>query len=465
MSLTLRPYQSQLVERARASLLSGRRAPLLVAPCGSGKTVCFSYFAQRVREKGKRVLILAHREELLDQISATLDQFDVEHSFVAAGRHHRKHVPVQVASVFTLVRRLDAILPPDLIIIDEAHHAILGSTWNRVLERFSSAHRIGVTATPERLSGEPLHDVFDDLILGPSVKDLIGLGALSPYRLFAPASNMDMKAVHVRAGDFAKNELVLAADKPSITGDAIAHYRKLADGKRAVAFCVSIEHARHVAAQFRNCGYESVTIDGTLDRDIRKGIIRDFRDGKIRVLTSCDVISEGFDVPGIEVAIMLRPTCSLALWIQQTGRALRTSEGKDYAIILDHAGNAARHGLPDEDREWSLEGRPDAKSTGERVKAIRTCPMCFAAQAPSRTSCFVCNHVFEVEPRKVEHRDGELVEVDPRLVQRQKRVEQGQAHSFNELVELGKRRGMKRPYMWAKYVFNARQSKKLGGMA
>ena len=445
-------------------MMAGHRSPLIVSPVASGKTVMFSYYAQRTVALGKRVLILAHRDELLDQISATLTEFDVKHSFIAAGREFKRNVPVQVASVFTLVRRLGSIHAPDTIIIDEAHHAILGSTWSRVLAAYPSAYRVGVTATPERLSGEPLKDVFDDMVLGPSVRELIGLGRLSKYRLFAPASNINLKSVHVRAGDYAKNELVLAADKPSITGDAIAHYRKLADGKRAVAFCVSVEHAKHVAAQFRDAGYEACSIDGTLDREIRRGIVRDFRDGKIRVLTSVDVVSEGFDLPAIEVAIMLRPTCSLALWLQQTGRALRTFDGKDYAIILDHAGNAARHGLPDEDREWSLEGRPDAKSKGEGVKPIRTCPMCFAAQSPGNLACVYCKHVFEIEPRKVEHREGDLVEVDPRLVQRRKRVEQGQAHGFNELVELGKRRGMKRPYMWAKYVFNARQAKKIRGM-
>lgn len=456
--MRLRPYQTNIIERTRGALRLGKKAPLIVSPCGSGKTVMFSYFASRVVSKGKRPLILAHREELLEQISGTLSEFNVHHQFIAAGRPFIPSDAVQVASVFSAVRRLDRMYPPDIIIIDEAHHSIKGSTWGRIIDKFPKAIRIGVTATPERLSGEALKDMFDEIIIGPSVSELIDSGDLSPYKLYAP-STIDTSSLHTRAGDFAKNELVMAADKPSVTGDAIKEYRKFAENKRAIVFCVSIDHAKHVSEQFMQAGYAAGNIDGKMSSSERKYVVNSFRNGDLKILTSCDIISEGFDLPAIECAIMLRPTKSLALWIQQSGRALRPYPGKERAIILDHAGNCMRHGLPDEDREWSLNGRE--KTKGERKASVRICPSCFAAQPTFRTSCLYCKFEFPVTPRAIDHVEGELVEAKPDLVRRARKREQAAARTFDDLVALGKSRNYKNPYAWAKFVFNARQGRRL----
>lgn len=458
--ITLRPYQTDLVERTRASLTSGRRAPLICAPCGSGKTVMFSYFTWSATSKGRRTLILTHRDELIEQVSETLNKFKVNHSFIAAGREFIYQTPVHVASVFSAVRRLNNIPKPDIIIIDEAHHAIVKSTWGKILEHFPHAFRIGVTATPERLSGEPLGDVFDDLIMGPSVRSLIDQDALCDYRLYAP-KQIDLSNLHTRAGDFAKNELQAAVDKPTITGDAINEYRKLANGKRAIVFCVSIKHAVHVAEQFNKAGFRASSIDGTITTDLRKYHIQNFRNGNTQVLTSCDLISEGFDLPAIEVAIMLRPTQSLALHIQQTGRALRPMEGKEYAIILDHAGNCARHGMPCEERVWSLAGRSTKKQTGEDNGSVRICPVCFAANFPGRKDCVYCKFEFQIEAREVKQIEGDLTEVDIEAVRREQRQRQGQLQTVEQLTEEGKRRGMKNPYGWAKHVVEAREKNRL----
>lgn len=460
MSIILRPYQDDLINRTRASLRSGKRAPLLVSPCGSGKTVMFSYFAQRVTGNGKRTIILAHRDELIDQISHTLNQFNVAHSFIAAGRYYDRKHKVHVASVFSAVRRLHLISPPDVVIADEAHHCSAGSSWSKVFKAFPKAWRIGVTASPVRLSGEPLGDNFDDMIIGPSTAELIELGALCKYRIFAPAG-INTSEIRTRMGDFSKPELAEASDKPTITGDAIRHYAKHAHGKRAIVFCVSIEHAKHVADQFRASGYRATSIDGKLSREIRRNIVSEFRNGGINVLTSCDIISEGFDLPAIEVAIMLRPTQSLALWIQQSGRALRVFPGKSEALILDHAGNTMRHGMPDEEREWSLGGRDSKKnSKADSSDSVRVCPVCFAAQWSKKLVCGNCGHVFVVESREVEEVEGELEEIDIESMRKNRKLEEGKARTFEDFVALGKARNYKSPSGWAYHKMQARQYRK-----
>lgn len=435
---------------------AGHRAPLLVAPCGFGKTVVFSYFTKCTTQKKKRTLILAHRDELIEQISKTLAEFEVDHSFIAAGRPFIAKTLAHVGSVFSVARRLGTFPAPDNIIIDEGHHAIKGSTWGKVLDFFPRARRIGVTATPERLGGEPL-DLYDDLILGPTTAEAIENGTLCPFKIYAPSS-IDISGVHMRGGDLARNELAAVSDKPSITGNAIAEYKKIALGKRAVYYCVTVQHARNVAIEFQSEGITAACIDGKMDRDSRKSLVTAFREGDVSILTSVDVVTEGFDLPAIEVVGMLRPTASLAWWVQASGRGLRNYPGKEYAIIIDHAGNVIRHGLPDDDRDWSLQGRASRKS-GSSGPSVRVCPVCFAAQASGPTHCKFCGAVFPIKARKVEEREGDLVEVDTEMLRRTR--QQGMAGSEAALVRLGYQRGLKHPERWAHHVFQARQRKKL----
>lgn len=455
--MELRPYQQSIIDQVRQAFQDGKRAPIIVSPTGSGKTVMFCAFTQLSRARSKRILILAHRSELLDQISRTLHEFRIPHSFIAPGRTYYPQAQVQVGSVFTVAKRLARMAAPDLIIIDEAHHGTLKSTWGRVLSTWPAAFRIGVTATPARLSGEALGDLFDHLILGPSVADLITQGSLSPFRIWAPPS-MDTEGIATRAGDFAQNELAILADKPSITGNAVDHYLKHAKFKRAVAFCVSRQHAKHVAEQFSKAGIVSESIDGSLASDTRASLIKNFKDGVIQVLTSCDLISEGMDIPAIECAILLRPTKSLTLALQQIGRALRPYPGKEYAVILDHAGNVHRHGLPDEPRDWTLAGR--IKSGGEYKVPIRICPMCFGANRGGVMVCAYCGHRFLIEAREVEQRQGTLEELNGQLLLKlKKKREQGMAQSFGDLVALAKQRGYKNPTGYAAVVMAARKKK------
>lgn len=462
--ITLRPDQLADLDRIRESYRSGYRYTAFQAPTAYGKTMVFSAVCEKMIAAGKRVLILVHRRELIDQVSEALWSFNVEHSFVCPGYYFDARSMVHVASVFSLARRLHKLPTPDLIIIDEMHHAIAKSTWGKVLEHFSGSFRLGVSATPYRHSGEPLSDLFDNLILGPTVTELIERGSLSDYKIYAPTT-ISTEGIHTQMGDFVRSELVQLMDKPKITGDAVAQYRKYADGKRAIAFCVSVEHAHHVASEFTAAGYSAQALDGEMDRLHRKNIVNLFRDGAIQIITSCDLISEGFSVSAVEAGIFLRPTQSLTLYLQQVGRCLRSFPGKTHAILLDHVGHAGRFGLPCQHREWSLDGREKkAGKKKEQSDSTKICPSCFLVIRRVLQVC-PCGHIFETTPRAVEEVDGELVEIDASTLRRQRNFEQGSAKDLEALIRIGKARGMRNPSGWAHIILKARQEKEAKRLA
>lgn len=481
MTVTLRPYQATAVDAIRAAYAAGKRAPLLVLPTGGGKTVTFSFVTQSATGKGRTVFLLAHRAELVKQIAGTLARFGCAHQIVAPGaivrqcqaeqfrtfgRSYVQHgATAFVCSVQTLVRRLDTVPKPDLLVVDEAHHLTQDSTWGTVVKAFPDAHILPVTATPCRLDGKGLGigagGFADDLIMGPTMRELIEAGALSRYRIFAPPNALDLSGVRTRAGDYAKEQLAGAVDRPTITGDAVQHYQRLAAGRRAIVFCVSVEHAQHVAAEFMAAGITSEVLDGSMDPGHRDAAIKRFERAETLVLTSCDLVSEGFDLPAIEVAILLRPTQSLALYLQQVGRALRTFPGKTEAVILDHVGAVRTHGLPDEDREWSLEGvkrgrRQAANDNEPGVDRVSTCPKCFTIHLPA-PSCPTCGHVYPEKARRVEQTDGELQELTAEAMdamRRARRALQGSAQTVDDLVhKVGMSRGR------AQKIVQAREAK------
>lgn len=463
--IALREDQQYDVGRLRQAFADGYWAPLLVRATGTGKTFIFSYIAAGLSKNGKRCVAMCHREELVEQISESFAKFDIRHSFIAAGRLYDARHPVHVASVATLARRLDRVKVPDYVIVDEAHHAVGASMYGAIISKWKEINPalrvIGVTATPERLSGEGLGETFDEMIVGVQTAEGIERGILAPYRLFAPSQQLDLSGVKSRMGDFVRGEVAARVDKPSIIGSAVTEYRKKMDGMPAVAFCVSVEHAEHVAEQFRGAGYRAAKLDGTMDKSIRKALVADFAAGRINVLTSCDVLSEGFDVKGIVGAIMLRPTQSLALYLQQVGRALRTAPGKGAAILLDHVGNSQRHGLPDDPREWSLLGR-ERKGRGAKDPddvAIRQCPACFAISPAAAAKCRECGAAFPLKPRTIEEVAGTLSEVEVARAKREAKKEQAAAQTLEDLIRLGASRGFKNPAGWARHIFQARQAK------
>ena len=454
--IELRDYQERALDDVREAYRRGLRKTQLVAPTGAGKTVIFSAIARNATQLGKRVMILVHRQELMDQVSETLGRFDVPHGHIVSGITPKRQEPVQVASVMSLVRRIGNVHTPDLIIIDEAHHAV-SDTYERIIAAFPESRLLGVTATPCRMGGAGLGDVFDTLVMGPSVQELTDAGHLAPARVFAPAT-INTDGMRTIMGEFVRREVEDRVDRPTVTGDAISHYQRLTPGKRAVVFCVSLEHARHIADGARAAGITAVMVDGGMDTEIRRRVMADFKGGLIQWLVSVDLIQEGFDCPGIEVGIFLRPTQSLGLWLQQAGRCLRTYEGKPHATLLDHAGNALRHGLPSDDRDWTLE---TGKRRGKRELSVsvKICPRCFAGQRTGRPTCVHCGWTFPVEARKVASEDGELEEITPeQLARRAERREQGQAQTLAQLTEIARIKGYKPD--WAKHVMEARMAKR-----
>jgi superfamily II DNA or RNA helicase len=454
----LRPYQQAAVDGVRDSFRSGRRRPLLVAPTGSGKTVIFSYVTASAAAKGNRTLILVHRAELLEQCHRSLSQMDVPHGLIASGLTPDRSQLTQIASVQTLVRRFDRVVAPDLIVIDEAHHATAGA-WASVLAQYPNARVLGVTATPQRLDGKGLGQVFDDLIRGPEVTKLIDEGYLCKPVYYAPKT-VDLTGVHMVAGDYNRAEVAERMDRPTITGDAVIHYRKYAEGQPCIVFCTGIKHAEHVAQAFNASGYRFKVIDGTLAKEERARRVLDLSSGALQGLVSVDIVSEGFDLPCVSTAILLRPTASLSLHLQQIGRVLRPSPGKQRAVILDHVGNCRRHGLAEELRDWSLDGirKRGKRGPQDDVADTRQCPECFAVHTPS-PQCPQCLHVYEIKDRIPDVVDGELEELKAREAIRGRKREQGTAQTLEDLIRVGKSRGMKNPYGWAHNVFRARQNK------
>jgi superfamily II DNA or RNA helicase len=449
--LNLRPYQQQAINDLRAAFRNGAQAPLLVAPTGAGKTIIFSAIAAAAAAKGRSGLVLVHRRELITQASRKLNEADVAHGIIAAGMEGA-NASIQVASVQTLIRRLQKITtPPDLIIIDEAHHAAAGS-WQAIINHWPDVPLIGVTATPCRLDGKGLGNVFDTLIQGPSVQMLTSAGYLSPARIYAPPMVADLSGIKRRAGDYAIDQAADAMTRPTVTGDAIKHYRTLAGDQQAIAFCCSINHAVSVRDSFATAGINSELLLGnTSDRD---AVVGRFATGETRILVTVDVVSEGFDIPAAGCAILLRPTQSLGLYLQQVGRVLRTAPGKKHAIILDHVGNVTRHGWPDDVRPWSLEhGAP--KQNGQSAPSVRTCPECFAAFKPAPI-CPCCGAECAASPRDLKQVAGELQELKREGI-RQRVKERKKARTLPELLAVAKERGYSPG--WAHRVHNARQQR------
>ena len=461
--IDLRDYQTDIVTAIRRAYGQGYKAPLLVAPTGSGKTVLFSYIAWQAAMKGNRTLILVHRQELLTQTSRTLGRFEVEHGLIAPGATLTEDL-VQVASVQTLVRRLDRLTwTPTLIVVDEAHHTTADTGHGRILAHYDGARVMGVTATPERLDGKGLGvaagGFFDCLVEGPTVAALVEQGYLSKPVVYAPKTQLDLSGIRTLAGDFDKGALAAAVDRPTITGDAVAHYRTYCANAPTIAFCVSVAHAEHVAEAFSQAGYQAASIDGTLDDHTRRQRIDDLGAGRLNVLTSCELIGEGVDVPIVGGALLLRPTQSLALYLQQIGRALRIHDGKEKAVIIDAVGNVLRHGHPLEDRQWSLDAKPRRQRKGQEQEdgeRVKVCPECNAVHEPG-PECPECGYQYPAKARRIEQVDGQLTEVKPHDRRLAARREQAGCKTLEDLKALGAARGYHQK--WAEKVWESRQGR------
>lgn len=462
--IQLRDYQKDMLLAARVHMHAGRRRVLLVAPTGAGKRLMIVSTILRMVDRGKRCALLVHRQELLDQAVETLEGVGLHPGVIKAGHPSRDRLPVQVASVASLVRRLDHIQPFDYVFADECHHTA-STTWSATLEHYPEAVVFGFTATPVRLDGRGLAKHFDAMVVGPTVRELIDAGFLADYRLFVPPGP-DLAGVHTLAGDYNRRELVGAMDRPEIVGDAVAHYRRHASGTQAICFAVNVAHSKHLCRAFLADGVSARHLDAKTPRDERASALRDFAARRFRVLCNVDILGEGLDVAGIETVICCRPTKSLTMHLQQMGRGLRVKPDGSRATILDHAGNTARLGLPDDEHDWELiEGKMKApKANGEaRAKA---CPSCFAVVPRTSRTCPECGHAFVVQAEPPPYRDGELGEVERGRdvgiadTLRRRMEQQRRARDFNTLVLLGRKRGYRNAQGWARHVIDARARKR-----
>lgn len=465
--MQLRDYQVKGIHDLRASYTSGRKAPLFVLPTGGGKTIVFCHIAMEAAKRERNVIILVHRVELLRQTSDKLTMAGVDHGMIHPNYTPNIMAKVQVASVQTLIKRMHRLpYSPDLIIVDEAHHATAGS-WKKIIGHYPDARILGVTATPCRTDGQGLGThvggMFDQMVIGPSVQDLIDAGHLVRPVVYAPPRVIDLSGIRSVRGDYDQKQVVARMDKKTITGDAVDHYRKLCDGQPAIVFCASVDHAKHVAEEFRGAGYISYAVDGTMEDEGRKRILGGLGNGSVQVVTSCDLVSEGTDIPAIACAILLRPTQSTGLYLQQVGRALRPVLGKDRAIILDHVGNCHMHGLPDQDREWSLDGlgKKNRKTANNAAIRIEMCKNCLATFAPAE-KCPECGAIME---RKMDEAPkvvaGELEQITPEQawqIRKEKHWEVRQAGTNEaQLKEIAKARGYK--HGWVTHMLRLAKEK------
>lgn len=461
--ITLHPHQQQLRVDLRLALRT-HQSVLAFSPTGSGKTVLASALIRILMDAGKRVIFSVHRADLLKQTAGTFEDFDIPYSYIAAGYRHNIYRKVNIASIPTLQNRLGKY-PADYMFVDEAHLSA-SSGWARTIDFYRAAGTkiIGLTGSPERLDGKPLGDVWDTMVLGPSTRWLIENGFLSEYRAYAPAG-VDLTGVRSRGGDYVASDLDEVMAGKAVMAGAVRHWRKYAAGKRTIAFAPSIARSEQLAAEFRANGIMAVHVDGNTAQEDRAKAFEAFADRKIDVLTNCLLWTEGFDLAAqvgrpctVECVLDYSPTQSLARHLQKHGRGLR-KDGGDPHILLDLVGGFARLGLPDDEREWSLEGRTKARrATADQEEQARICPTCFAAHEP-RPVCPECGHVYEVKARKVEEVEGELEEIDKEALRRQRAVEQSRAQTLDDLVRLATARGYKSPQRWAAHVFTARQAK------
>jgi superfamily II DNA or RNA helicase len=451
---TLRGYQAAGQEALFQRIAAGKRRLLLCGPTGSGKAVMMCSFALHAARRGLRTIVAVHTDELILHHHALTTRQGARVGVISAGFPELvdPDAPIQIASVFTLANRLRLLAGVTVLLVDEAHHAI-AQTWRAILGAAGqNCLAIGFSATPLRLDGRPLDDVFDDLVLLPQPRALIGQGWLVAPKVFAPPSRLDTTAVRSSFGDFAQVQLAAAVGAANVLGDAVREYRRHAHGLSALAFTVIVDHAETVAAQFCAAGYRAAALSGETPRHQRRALLEALRNNRIELLASCQILGEGLDVPGVRGIIMLRPTQSLTVYLQQCGRASRPDHGKSHYILLDLVGNVLRHGLPHEDRVWSLSAPP--KRSGEAPVWI--CAECHHVNPGTARECENCGAAHTRPERKaIVNPSVQLVEETDPLALLQRRMRglryadlHRQPRTLQELTVFAELRGYKPGWLY-----------------
>ena len=379
--MELRKYQSDLINNIRSEIIKEKRAICAVLGCGGGKSVIQGKIAAEAAKNKNRVLFIVHRKELCQQIENTFRKCGVDFKYCTVGM------------VQSLCRRVPKLKEPKLILVDECHH-IPSKSYRKIIDRFPNAVVVGFTATPVRMNEGGLGSVFESLIESVSTKWLIEKQYLAPYKYYS-VDLADTRNLKTKRGEFDPGEVEQLMARTVIYGDTVKNWKKFAEGKQTIVYCSSINTSKKTAQAFLDAGIAAAHLDGTTHKARREEIVADFRKGKIQVLCNVDLFGEGFDVPDCEAVVLLRPTRSLALHIQQSMRSMRYKEGKT-AIIIDHVGNYLRHGLPDGEREWTLEQK-DAKQTQKQKTSVKSCPNCHAVMPATTLVCPNCGLRFRAE--------------------------------------------------------------------
>ena len=443
----LRPYQEQAVAELRALVRRGARRIIIAAATGSGKTSISGHLIIRAADKGHRSLFIAHRRELINQAYGRLLQMGLPEAEVgvimARDPRRRPGAHVQVASIDTLRNRPKP--RADIVFTDEAHRA-LARSHRDVAAHYPDAIHIGLTATPYRADGRGLGDMYDELVLVSSPHELIRLGYLVEPRVFTVPRDAlpDLSGVRVRRGDYHESELAEAVDRKHLVGNIVEHWLRHARDLRTVAFAVSVRHSQHIAEQFRQAGVPAEHLDGTTPLEERDAILGRLETGETLVVSNVGVLCEGFDMPSVKCAILARPTKSTGLYLQQAGRILRPWDDLQ-AVILDHAGCALEHGLPQDDRELTLDSAKKRRKGAAGVgPPLKTCEQCYAVVPAATRLCPECGFVFQ-PPREVpEEASGDLVEVNATGL-REKR------EAWEKLRAVAARRGFKPGWAYHRY--------------
>ena len=445
--MELRDYQQDIFGKATVAFKNGAKGICCVLPCRSGK----SYIMARMIKGAKgNVLVLAHRHTLINQHKELLKGLGVLAS------------NVRVESVFTEASRLGRYAPGDvdLIIIDEAHLSEAAS-YRKVCEYYG-CRRVLFTATPARLDGKPL-TLADTLITGITADELIKSGAISEYDYYAPDLNLSFDNVNVVAGEYHNGQLSEIMCQSAIYGDVLKYYRQLGENRQAIAYCTSVNHSEQTAKMFCNNGIAAISIDGSMSQKERNKRMELFKSGKVQILCNCNLISEGVTLPNASVALLLRPTMSLPLFIQQSCRVLTPVEGKK-AVIIDFVNNVQKHGMPTEAHSWSLtqtvERRKEFNEDG--TLTIRQCENCFKC-FKTAPKCPYCGYTYTVKGRELKTvKDVELKKIEAVQKEEQEqqkkdaRREQGRCKTYGELYDLAIKRGYKNPAGWAYFIMRGR---------
>lgn len=392
----LRNYQTDTINQILASLKKGNQSILVQSPPRTGKTVIMAEVARRATLRGNRIMFIVHRKEIVDQVRETFKKNNVNMNLT------------EIGMVQTFTRRVEKLIEPAIIFVDEAHH-VLAKSYLKILNAFPKAIKLLFTATPVRLNGQGFEEVATDLIPGKQISDLIEQGFLAPVDYFAPP-DIDLKILKLkRTGDFDEKSIEKAL-KPKIYGNTVKQYLKLAKGKQAIAYTYNVSSAEKLAKQFNEAGITSKAISGQTKAPIREKAIQDYKEGKIKIIVNAELFTEGLDLPGVDCVIMLRPTQSLSLYLQFAMRSMNPAPGKR-AIIIDQVGNVNRFGLPTQDRIWTLEGekRKVNKRSTDGIKSVTTCAKCFATFYRNGNKCPFCNNNL-IEEKTIEVVDDAQLE-------------------------------------------------------